>query len=282
MSARPTEPQTRDRPQRGFATPADPAQPAGSPDADRMAVSGTQVAASVLASVSAAVVASFFGVAGTVAGAAVVSVVATVGSAAYGRGLRRTQQRLQQVQGLRITRPLSPVPRDGGTARREVVESDVLSAGAPSPDGWRGWLAQRRWGVAAGVAIVFVISLATVTLIEVVGDRPLSGEAADHTSIGVPLPGGGNEDGRPDAPATTVPSAGSPSVSALDDGGEDGNEDGGGSPVTAPSPGDATTSTSPATSTTMAPTSTAPDEVPTTTAPSIPAPPPVESDPSPG
>jgi hypothetical protein len=61
----------------------------------RIGVSGSQVAASVLASTSAAVVASVFGVAGTVIGAAVVSVVATVGTAAYGLGIRRTRARLQ-------------------------------------------------------------------------------------------------------------------------------------------------------------------------------------------
>ena len=58
---------------------------------DRLGVTGSQVAGSVLASVSAAVVASYFGVTGTIVGAARVSIVATVGSAAYGLGLRRTR-----------------------------------------------------------------------------------------------------------------------------------------------------------------------------------------------
>ena len=48
------------------------------------------MAAGALAAVSAAVVASLFGVAGTVIGAAVASVVSTVGAALYGESLRRT------------------------------------------------------------------------------------------------------------------------------------------------------------------------------------------------
>jgi phage tail tape-measure protein len=53
-------------------------------------LSALQVAAGALAAVSAAVAASFFGVAGTVIGAAVASVVSTVGAAVYTESMRRT------------------------------------------------------------------------------------------------------------------------------------------------------------------------------------------------
>ena len=52
-------------------------------------LSALQVAAGALAAVSAAVIASFFGVAGTVIGAAVASVVSTVGAAVYTETMRR-------------------------------------------------------------------------------------------------------------------------------------------------------------------------------------------------
>jgi hypothetical protein len=81
--------------------PADPPHVPGSPATPaRLGVSGTQVVAGVLASVSATVVTSFFGVGGTVAGAAVVGLVVTVGNAAYSLGIRRTTARVQQLQNM--------------------------------------------------------------------------------------------------------------------------------------------------------------------------------------
>ncbi len=55
------------------------------------------MAAGALAAVSAAVVASLFGVAGTVIGAAVASVVSTVGAALYSESLRRTNAQLRRA-----------------------------------------------------------------------------------------------------------------------------------------------------------------------------------------
>jgi hypothetical protein len=54
-----------------------------------------EVAASALAAVSAAVAASFLGVAGTVVGAALVSGLSTAGAALYEHALRRTHDRLR-------------------------------------------------------------------------------------------------------------------------------------------------------------------------------------------
>jgi hypothetical protein len=167
----------------------------------RLDVTGTQVCASTLASVSAAVVASFFGVAGTVGGAAVVSVIATAGSAVYSHGIRQTGAKLQDTQADRLTRPLRSWQRPGAT--READNPDASGAPGPpassasthrtprrdrSTSGWKAWLSQRRWGVVLGVAIVFVASLATVTLIELVGQQPLASitgnEPSGSTSIG--------------------------------------------------------------------------------------------------
>lgn len=259
-----------------------PRDPAPAPDDRRLGVSGTQVATSALASVSAAFVASLFGVAGTIAGAAVVSVVATVGTAVYGRSIRRTTARLQQVPRRVATRGGGPAAvatgetgdaRDAGDGRPpgatagaapdaggEPVELGVPPAGP----GWWVRLGRRRWGLAAGVAMVLVLSLGAISVIELAGGQPLSGEASGgRTSIGALLPGGGGEgddDGDGELPdddgtgTTTDPTA--PAITAPGEG--DGTGD------TAPPPAGiaTTTSSTVATTTTMAPPATQPTTEP--------------------
>lgn len=281
--SRPVHEATADEPSR----PVPEATVDGPGDGVRLEVSGTQVAASVLASVSAAVVASFFGVAGTIIGAGVVSVVATIGSAAYSLGIRRTKHRLHKLQTLRTTRPLPSVRTEDGAPRpavpRATEPEPVGTAETGDGDaGWRGWLAERRWGVAAGVALVFVISLASVTLLELVGDRTLGQESSGsaRTSIGALLFGdGGSDDGTgggtddtvdevddggggddPASPSTTVPADATTT-----------SQPGGTTSTTAVEPGTGTreppaptTSTTPPPSTTS---TTAPSVATTTTAP---------------
>jgi hypothetical protein len=58
-------------------------------------LTGTQVAANVLATMTAAIVASYLGIAGTIIGAAVASAATTAGTAVYRHYLGRTQQRLR-------------------------------------------------------------------------------------------------------------------------------------------------------------------------------------------
>jgi len=273
-------PRTEGDPAPTGATPVAPSPDGVADVADekRMEVSGTQVAASVLASVSAAVIASFFGVAGTIVGTAVVSVVATVGSAAYRLGIDRTQRRLQQLQALQALRLTRPVPLATGRVRSTAPAeaTEPTSAGA-TPSRWRGWLAQRRWGLAAGIAIVFAVSLGTVTLLEVIGDRPLAGESSGGgaTSLGSLVSNDRSDDGddggdapepTTESPVTTVPGDDATTTDGGQGGEDDAAEDG--SSVTTPAPdgtGGPTDPTDPATSTTTAPTT------PTTGAPDDPA-----------
>src|SRR5216683_2356953 len=63
----------------------------------RMELSTTQVVASVLATVTGAVVASFLGVGGTIVGAAVISFASTAGGVVYKHYLGRTGERLRSV-----------------------------------------------------------------------------------------------------------------------------------------------------------------------------------------
>jgi hypothetical protein len=255
---------------------------------DRIGVSGSQVAASVLASTSAAVVASIFGVAGTIIGAAVVSVVATVGTAAYGLGIRRTTARLQQVQALRLGR--TDATTRSGAAAGPSGDPAVDAADAPTPSGaapspaaeagatrwWEGF-ARHRFRLAGGVALVLTLSLGAVSLIEVVTDGPLSGgSGGGRTSIGAVLGRNGDDGGATESPTTTAPGgsteAPSPAPAPEARSGESTTTtDGAGSTTTTTErrPSSTTTTAPPATSTTGPPTTT------TTTAPPPVEPPPV-------
>ncbi|HEX5365130.1 MAG TPA: hypothetical protein VFW63_00500 [Acidimicrobiales bacterium] len=238
-------------------------------------MSGTQVAASVLASVSAAVVASFFGVAGTVVGAAVVSVVATVGSAAYGVGIRRTRARLRNVQvrqaaSLRHSRPSPAVPVAGHGHDRPEGDGDVPSAaggqaGGRAPRWWPGALARRRWSLAGGLAVVLAGSLGIVTVAEVVNDGPLAGGShGGRTSIGSLISDDGGDPAPTSttvdrSPTTTAPTAEPDRQDAPDGGDEpDGSSPTTSEPTSTTEPSGTTTGPDATTTTTPAPTTSLP------------------------
>ena len=194
--------------------PPDPGSPP-SPDEGGLDVNGTQLCASTLASVSAAVVASIFGVTGTIVGAAVMSVIATTGSALYTHGIRRTGAKLQQTPVADLTRRLGPWPRAGDDPT-EAASADAAPSSTSGPtrlsrrpaEGWREWLADRRWGVVAGVGVVFAATLGVVTLVELAGQHSLAGITGDssgRTSIGSLFDGSSSED---DSPGSTDPAGG--------------------------------------------------------------------------
>jgi hypothetical protein len=73
------------------------------PPPDRVQLSAVQVAASALASVSAAVVASLFGVTGTVVGAGLVAILSTTGSAIYSSSMKHTSDQLRRAREQLLT-----------------------------------------------------------------------------------------------------------------------------------------------------------------------------------
>lgn len=131
-------------------------------DRERIQLSAAQVAASSLAAVSAAIVCSFFGVAGTVIGTAAASVVATVGGAVYSWSLRRTRARLRR---LHQTGAASP-------PFREVVKTLRMQ-------GHRMWEVVPARLLAIGIVGVFALSIGVVTVIELGLGKPLA------TALGV-------------------------------------------------------------------------------------------------
>jgi hypothetical protein len=102
----------------------------------RFNLSGIQVAASVLATLTGAIAASYLGVASTLVGAAVGSIASTVGTEVYRHYLGRTHERLRGAVVSRQYRaaghavvgradPAAPQNRVGVTSRRQAGVSDA-------------------------------------------------------------------------------------------------------------------------------------------------------------
>jgi hypothetical protein len=118
-------------------------------------ISAAQVIAGAFASVSAAVVASFFGIAGTLIGAAATSVVATVGGALYKSSIERAHARVVRIR---------QHPSASG------VTQEVVKEVTPATPPWR-----IRWlPVLGGLAIVLALTFGAVTAVEVLAQKPLA------------------------------------------------------------------------------------------------------------
>jgi len=150
----------------------------------------TQIAAAALAAVTAAVLGSRLGVAGTVIGAAIASITTTTANAVYQhsleRSLRRSRERLAAATRPRTAAarapstsaaapsapPTSAPPatriRDAGSGADERQHGGELPV--RSGDG-----ARRRFAVAAGALAAFGLALVVVTGLEAVRGEPLSG-----------------------------------------------------------------------------------------------------------
>jgi hypothetical protein len=163
---------------------------------EKLHISLSQMLASSAAAVSAAVLCSLFGVAGTIIGTAVASLLATIGTAVYVHSLRRTKVRLRRLHQAGAASP--PIAEVIKTARQQGRHMfDQIS--------WRA--------VAAGAAGIFVLTIAIVTAIEVRAGKPLSALfGVSHsgnrtTTIGSDFGFGGHRRHRPRAqptPTTTT------------------------------------------------------------------------------
>jgi hypothetical protein len=144
----------------------------------------TNLLGGALAAISGAVVASFFGVFGTLAGAGVMSIFMAVATAGYAHSLAATHRWLRRTL----------VRRVGGDAE----------AGTPParPIRW-----QR---VALAAAVIFALAIGAVTTVEAVARRPLASllgsqpQRGASTSVGVVV--GQSAARAPRAPGTTATS----------------------------------------------------------------------------
>ncbi len=152
-----------------------------------------KVLGSALAAVTAAVVTSFAGVAGTVVGAALVSVVATVGTAAYTHSLNRAKERMRTVQAAQ------------GRVRAGGAGGSTTTTPAPSRT-----FRLATWAVAGAAVLVFLLSMGAVSAFELVAGQPLSSLLGRHhdrsgTSVGRVFGGGSAARKVPSKPPSTEP-----------------------------------------------------------------------------
>jgi hypothetical protein len=99
-------------------------------------LSGSKVVAAVLATLTAAVAASYLGVAGTLIGAAVASVVSTVGNELYQHYLLRSQERLKAAGSLIQQRAAARARTGERTAERtrDLARQAARRDGRPDPE----------------------------------------------------------------------------------------------------------------------------------------------------
>jgi hypothetical protein len=217
------------------------------PDAprDRVQLSAVQVAASALASVSAAVIASLFGVAGTVVGAGLVAIVSTTGSALYSSSMKRTSSQLRRARENLLT---ARAGEAGSTTRpgRAASSTAVLDRPEPrrrrsgstddaTPSRWRrGWLTVGgrrglKWPALLGAAVlVFALAIAAITGFEALTSKSISsltGHGSSSSTIGgitgsttsstptpTPTSTGSGSDAATTSPSPTATSSAKPSA----------------------------------------------------------------------
>ena len=210
-SSTPPEPMTSPRPDTTDRSEPTEEKPQGAQ------LSATQVAAGALAAVSSAVVASFFGLAGTLIGAALASVISTVSAALYSNSLQRTNEKLRRARGQLTGRQdavadAEPAPAVPAAPTTKVLPAHLDPRRAPDRR------PRPRWTrVAVYAAAVFALAMGVVTGIELIGQRPVSAlvggtETSTATTIGAITNASSSSDedesgdpATPSSPSTTAP-----------------------------------------------------------------------------
>ncbi|HET6291474.1 MAG TPA: hypothetical protein VFG15_32630 [Amycolatopsis sp.] len=159
-----------------------------------------QVTAAAMAAITAAMLGSTLGVAGTVAGAGLASVITTLGGELYLRSLQRTKDAALKarvvltVPGRR--RVLDPAEQE--TVRLKPSDDEEKPAGRKF---------KPRWAVIAGVsAVAFAVALVAITGFEGATGKTFGGGTG--TTIGKIIGGGQAQERQdePDTPPATSPS----------------------------------------------------------------------------
>ena len=151
----------------------------------------SKLLAGALAAVSGAVVASLFGVEGTLIGAALVSLLVAPAEAVYTHSLASAHNVARRSLLRRVG--------DQAGASEEGASEEAASEADPQPIRW-----QR---VAVAAVLAFGIAVAAITGVEAVANRPLASlvgtqpRAGGSTSVGVVVAGGD----RSTPPATRAP-----------------------------------------------------------------------------
>ena len=158
-------------------------------------LSATQLIGGSLAAATAAALGSRLGVVGTIAGAALVSVVSAVAGALYTQSLRRTPELIRARETLGARERLALV---GAVARRPTLRdephSDTQEIEAAVEDATPSIWSRVTWkGVAATAGVFFVITALVITGTELLTGQSLDGSSG--TTVADVLEGGGSSGG---------------------------------------------------------------------------------------
>ena len=199
--------------------------------------------AGALAAVCAAVLGSFLGVAGTLAGAALASVVGTVGTEIYHRSIRKGTEKLSEIAPTFVKATAAMGTPEVAAATEEDKPSETV------PEAQRGGIRWKRVAMAAGV--VFVVAMGALLLVELMAGKSVASmvghESSGSTTFSSVVDGGSKQE----APAPAVFET--PTTSTDND--QDGTSSG--SPTDGPT--DSTDTTPTTGPTTQAPATDAPD-----------------------
>ncbi|MFE3110424.1 hypothetical protein ACFXKJ_07350 [Kitasatospora indigofera] len=193
-------------------------KPAGAAEkgGKRIDLSMAQVAASALATMVGALLASELGVAGTVIGAAVVSVAATTSTAVFHHIFRRTGDQLRVAAdrgtGAGAVPPPPPPPPSSAAG-------PPAGPGEPAPSSdWNSSKVlrarpRRSWRSALVLpGLVFLLAMVPIVAFELVTGQPVSATVQGGTGRGTSF--GGSVHGTPSTKPSTPPSSGSASSAA--------------------------------------------------------------------
>jgi cytoskeletal protein RodZ len=168
------------------------------PDRIWSGIEFSKVIAGTLAAVTAAVIGSFLGVAGTLIGAAVASVVGSIGTEIYQRSLHRGAKRLSEIAPTFVKMPAAVGTPPVAAATEEESPSHTVPVKPRKPF---------RWGHAALAAVVlFALTMGAISLFEAFTDKPLSATVKNQTATGSTLFGNNSSEEEKKAPATEVSS----------------------------------------------------------------------------
>jgi hypothetical protein len=163
--------------------------------------------AGVLAAVSAAVVGSFLGVAGTLVGAALASIVGTVGTEVYHRGIARGRRKIATF----VTAPAAV-----GTPTVAAADDESPSQPEPGEATDVATPTKMRWGRVASIAgAVFVLAMGTLTAFELITGKSAADAVGHHTNSTTTICSVFCSDKKTDqvnTPASTPASTGAPAT----------------------------------------------------------------------
>ncbi|WP_127501768.1 hypothetical protein [Actinoplanes solisilvae] len=175
-----------------------------------------KIIAGTLAAVSAAVVGSFLGVAGTLIGAAVASVIGSLGTELYSRFIQRGSNKIKSTF---VTEPAAIGTPPVVAARREVPSDEPVPASTV-------YAARRnvRWGRIVAVAgALFVLAMGTLTAYELIAGRTVADAVGHKTSSSTTFGSAfGKKSSKSDSPKPAPSESAEPSPSPSEEAPESG------------------------------------------------------------